>query len=191
MHDHTVLYSTVPSHSAVAVVLEVYITSSISDMCPRTSCFTEPCFDHQSIIRHVIWMSCKVSTCAARAAPPFGITRTPSLTRLTCLTCPARLASLLTPARSRTSVRSPQYPSPSLACQRHLLPRLFSLFSLKLTSFRASRDGFLFGLPCQVPRALYLTDYLCALVCVLPRVPLIRLLRRDLLFLSLAPSRRS
>ena len=40
------------------------------------------------------------------------------------------------------------------------------------------------GLPCQVPRALNLTDYLCASVRALPRVPLIRLLRRDLLFLS-------
>ena len=88
------------------------------------------------------------------------------------------------PARSRTSVRSPQYPPPSLACQRHLLPRLFSLFSLKLTSFRASRNSFLLGLPSQVPRALNLTGYLCASVRILPRVPLIRPLRCDLLFLS-------
>ena len=41
-----------------------------------------------------------------------------------------------------------------------------------------------------MPRALNLSPYLCASVRALPRVPLIRLLRRDLLFLSLAPPRR-
>ena len=40
------------------------------------------------------------------------------------------------------------------------------------------------GSLCRVPRALNLSIYLCASVRILPRVPLVRFLRRDLLFLS-------
>jgi hypothetical protein len=40
------------------------------------------------------------------------------------------------------------------------------------------------GLPCQVPRALNLTVYLLASACLSPHFPIVRLFRRDLLFLS-------
>ena len=115
---------------------------------------------------------CKVSTCTAHAAPSFWYhshapTHSSHVSHVPHASC-----ILACSCHPRTLVQSPQYPLPLLACQRHLLPCLSSLFSLKLTSFCALRNIFLLGLPCLVPHALDLTDYLCTSVCILPCVSL-------------------
>jgi hypothetical protein len=111
---------------------------------------------------------------ALPAAPLFSIPRTPSLIRLTCLTCSTRPASL--PLRScypRVSVRSlppalARVPTPPPASLISLIPE--DLPRSALLELIHPLD-----VPRRVPHALILLVYLCASVCVLPRVLFVRL----------------